>query len=186
MIFKKNLLNIFVIMVIIIASISVLIATHVISINGMRFVFSTVNIRISTVITGIVCFGLVLFLQGRILWKPLYYAILVVVFFLSLYEIVWYYLAAFSFGYELRIFQFAALGGWVLLGAREVYPRKPPKVSLMFYVFFVAIMVVWVATGFEVNSFGDAKFSIAGEVFNEASKAALALGFAVHIGTKKS
>ena len=46
-------------------------------------------------------------------------------------------------------------------------------------------MVVWVATGFEVNSFGDAKFSIAGEVFNETSKAALALGYAVHIGTKK-
>ena len=186
MVFRKNLLNIFVVVVIIIASISVLLATHFIFIDGMRFVFSTVSIRISTVITGIVCFGLVLFLQGRILWKPLYYAVLAVIFFLSLYEIVWYYLAAFSFGYELRIFQFAALAGWVLLGVREVYPRKPRKISLMLYGFFVAIMVVWVATGFDVNSYGDANFSIAGEVFNEASKAALALGYAVHIGTKKS
>ena len=91
----------------------------------------------------------------------------------------------FSFGYELRIFQFAALGGWVLLGLKEVYPKKPPKVSLVLYGLFAAAMVLWVATGFEVNNLGDVKFSVTGEVFNVTSKAALGLAYAVHIGTKK-
>src|SRR5450756_3185887 len=60
-------------------------------------------------------------------WKPLYYALLSVIFFLGLYEIVWYYIAAYFFGYDLRIFEFASLGGWVLLCIKEVYPQKPRK-----------------------------------------------------------
>lgn len=56
---------------------------------------------------------------------------------------------------------------------------------MVLYGLFVATMVLWVATGFEVNNLGDAKFSIMGEVFNVTSKAALALAYAVHIGTKK-
>jgi hypothetical protein len=101
-----------------------------------------------------------LFLQGRLLWKPLYYASLSVIFFLPFYEIVWYYLAAFSFGYELRIFSFAALAGWVLLCIREVYPHKPSKLSMALSVLFVVSMVLWVATGFAVNNFGEPKFSL--------------------------
>jgi len=137
------------------------------------------------VVTAVFCFALVLFLQGKLLWKPLYFAFLAVIFFLGLYEVVWYYLAVFSFGYDLRIFQFAALGGWVLLGLKEVYPKKPPKVSMVLYGLFAAAMVLWVATGFDVNNLGDAKFSVTGEVFNVTSKAALGLAYAVHIGTKK-
>jgi len=111
-------------------------------VNGIWFVFPIGNIRISTVVTAVFCFSLVLFLQKKILWKPLYYALLAVVFFLGLYEIVWYYLAAFSFGYDLKIFQFAALTGWVLLAVREVYPKKPPKASMVLYGFFVVAMVL--------------------------------------------
>jgi FlaA1/EpsC-like NDP-sugar epimerase len=152
---------------------------------GINLVFPGSNLRISTFLTALVSFVLVLFLQKRILWKPLYYAILTVIFFLGLYEIVWYYLAAAAFGYDLRIFAFAALSGWVLLCIREVYPHKPPKLSLVLYGVFVAALVLWVASGFAVNNLGDAQFSVTGEVFNVVSKAALALAFAIHIGTKQ-
>jgi hypothetical protein len=185
MFFRKHLFDVLLLVVVIVAVFSVMLAAHVVSVDGIWFVFSIANIRVSTVVTAVFCFALVLFLQGKLGWKPLYYALLAVIFFLGLYEIVWYYLAAFSFGYDLRIFQFAALGGWVLLGLKEVYRKEPPKVSMVLYGFFVAIMVVWVATGFEVNNLGDPKFSIMGEVFNVTSKAALGLAYAVHIGTKK-
>jgi len=36
-----------------------------------------------------------------------------------------------------------------------------------------------------VNTLGDAKFSIIGEIFNVTTKASLAIAYAVHIGTKK-
>jgi hypothetical protein len=41
------------------------------------------------------------------------------------------------------------------------------------------------ATGFPVNNTGQPEYSIVGEVFNKVSKAALAFGFAFHIGIKK-
>lgn len=100
-------------------------------------------------------------------------------------KVVWYYIAAAAFGYELRIFQFAALAGWVLLCLREAYPHRPPKLSLVLYALFVVTMVLWVASGFAVNNLGDPSFSIVGEAFNVTSKAALALAFAIHIGTKR-
>jgi hypothetical protein len=184
MFFRRHLFIVILGVVVLVAAFSVLLAAHVVSVEGVRFVFQGGNIRVSTVITAIFCFVLVLFMQKRIFWKPLYYGLLAVIFFLALYEIIWYYLAAFSFGYDLRLFQFAALAGWVLLCFREVFSVKPPKVSLVLYGLFVIALLLWVATGFEVNTYGDAKFSVVGEIFNVVSKAALALAYAVHIGTK--
>jgi hypothetical protein len=185
MIFRKHFFDVILVLVVIVAVISVMLAAHVVTVDGIWFVCPIANIRVSTLVTAVFCFTLVLFLQGKLLWKPLYYALLAVIFFLGLYEIVWYYLAAYSFGYELRIFQFAALSGWVLLCLKEVYPKKPPKISIVLYGLFVVTMVLWVATGFEVNNLGEAQFSVTGEVFNAASKVALALAYAVHIGAKK-
>jgi len=110
---------------------------------------------------------------------------LAAIFFLALYEIVWYNLAVYFFGLELRFFQFAALFGWVLLAKREVYPLKPPKISIIFYVVYVGSMVLWIASGFAVNNPGYTSISVFGEVFNIVSKAALGLAFAFHIGSKK-
>lgn len=184
MFFRKHLFNVILVAAVIVAVIAVMVATHVVTVDNLWFNASISNIRISTVATAVFCFTLVLFLQGKILWKPLYYALLAVIFFLAFYEIVWYYLAAYTFSYDLRIFQFAALAGWVMLCVREVYPKRPPKLSIACYGVFVATMVLWVATGFAVNNLGDADFSVAGEAFNVVSKGALALGYAVHIGKK--
>jgi hypothetical protein len=185
MFFRRHLFNVILFVVVLVAAVLVLLAAHVVSVEGVWFVFQGGNIRVSTVFTAIFCFVFVLFLQKKIFWKPLYYGLLAVIFFLALYEIIWYYLAAFSFGYELRLFQFAALTGWVLLCLREVYPLKPPKLSIALYGLFVVTMVLWIAMGFEVNSLGDASFSITGEVFNVISKVALAVAFAIHVGTKR-
>jgi hypothetical protein len=107
-----------------------------------------------------------------------------VIFFLGLYEIIWYQIAAHFFHYNLRIFEFMALAGWVFLCVREIYPNKPPKISLVFYALFVIIMVLWVGTGFAVNNSETPTFSISGEAFNVTSKTALAIAFAYHIGKK--
>ncbi len=181
---KRHLFKVILILVSIVVVLSVVVAAGIVGVEGIWFVLFNSSIRVSTVITAIGSLGLVLFLQPKILWKPLYYAVLSIIFFLAFYEILWYYLAASLFSYELRIFQFAALAGWVLLCIREVYPRKPSKISIVFYLLFAVTMILWVASGFAVNSPGNASFSITGEVFNVVSKAALAFGYAVHIGTK--
>jgi len=185
MFFKKHLFNVFLVVLAIITIIFVMLAAHIIVVEGIWFVFPIGNLRISTMITIVFCFTLVLFLQGKFGWRPLYYALLAVVFFLGLYEIVWYNLAVYLSGFEPRIFEFAALAGWILLCIREVYPKRPPKLSMMLYGLFVVSMVLWVATGFAVNYLGNVAFSITGEIFNVTSKAALGLAFAIHIGTKR-
>jgi hypothetical protein len=181
---KQHLRNVLLLVLAMAAGFSALLAAHAVTVEGIWFVFSITNIRITTLATAFFVFGLVLFLQGRIRWKPLYYALLAVIFFMGLYEIVWYYVAAYLFSYDLRIFEFAALEGWIVLCIREVYPTKPPKVSLALYALFAASMTLWVATGFEVNNIGQSGFSIFGEALNEVSKTSLALGFAFHIGAK--
>jgi hypothetical protein len=98
---------------------------------------------------------------------------LAVIFFLGFYEIVWYYLAAYFFSYDLRPFEFAALARWIMLCLREVYRVKPPKLSIALYLLFADTMVFWASTGFAVNNPGQLNFSIMGEVFNEVSKGAL-------------
>jgi hypothetical protein len=57
--------------------------------------------------------------------------------------------------------------------------------SIVLYGVFIATMVLWVETGFNVNYLGNASFSIVGEALNVVSKGALAFAFAVHIGSKR-
>jgi hypothetical protein len=184
MFFRKRFLGVFLFVVAVLAVFAVLIEADIVVVVGVWLVFPFSNLRISTLLTILTCFLLVLFLQGKILWRPLYFAILAVIFFLALYEIVWYNLAVHYSGFEPRYFEFAALAGWVLLCVREVYPQKPSKLSIVLYGLYVVCMVLWVATGFQVNYLGSAELSITGEVFNVVSKAALGLAFAIHIGSK--
>lgn len=181
---KKPLLKAVLIFFAFVFAVFMLVATNVAKIEGVWFISSIVTIRVSTFLTAAACFALVLFLQGRITLKSIYYASLAVIFFLSLFEIVWYYVAAGFNGYDLRIFQFAALFGWVLLGIREVYSKKPPRLSIIFYGVFAVSMLLWIGTGFEFNDLGNSAFSIIGETFNVISKAALAIAYSVHIGSK--
>jgi hypothetical protein len=61
---------------------------------------------------------------------------------MGLFEIFWFYSAATLIGWDLRSLQFAALFGWVLLGIREVYNKRPPKLSILFYLAFIVSMTV--------------------------------------------
>ena len=106
--------------------------TKWVKIESIWFVFPFSGIRISTLVTAITCFALVLFLQRENTLKPIYYALLAVIFSLGLFEILWYYTAAAFRGGNLEIFQFAALFGWVLLGIREVLTKRPSKLSTIF------------------------------------------------------
>ena len=83
----------------------------------------------------------------------------------------------------MRIFQFAALFGWVLLGIREVFTKRPSKLSTVFYGVFAISMVIWIGTGFQFNDLGNSSFSVSGEILNVVSKAALFIAYALHIGS---
>ena len=91
----------------------VMLQTKWVKIESIWFVFPFSGIRISTLVTAIACFALVLFLQRENTLKSIYYALLAVIFSLGLFEILWYYTAAAFRGGNLEIFQFAALFGWV-------------------------------------------------------------------------
>jgi len=140
--------------------------------------------RISTLVAAFACFGLVLFLQRENMLKSIYYALLAVIFSLGLFEIVWYYTAAAFRGWNLEIFQFAALFGWVLLGIREAYTKRPSKLSTAFYGVFVISMAIWIGTGFKFNNLGDSSFSVYSEILNVISKTSLLIAFSLHIGLK--
>ena len=164
----------------------VMVATKWVKIDNIWFIFPLFEIRISTVVTAIACFALVLSLQRRNTLKSVYYASLAVIFSMGLYEIVWYYTAAAFRGWDLRIFQFAALFGWVLLGIREVFRKRPSKLSRVLYGVFVISILIWIGMGFQFNYVGNSSFSISGEILNVVSKAALFIAFALHIGSVKS
>lgn len=185
MFLKRNLIQIGFFVLVIIVIFFVLTATGLFTFEGLWLVTSTSNIRISTVITIIFCFTLVLALQGKIFWRPLYYAILAIIFSLGLYEIVWYNMAVYYSHFDPRVFEFSALTLCVLFCIKEVYPQKPPRLSIVLYGIFIICMILWGETGFKVNYLGDANFSTTGEVFNIVSKASLAIAFAIHIGSKK-
>jgi hypothetical protein len=102
---------------------------------------------------------------------------------MGLFEILWYYSAAAYRGWDLRIFQFAALAGWVLLGIREVFHTHPPKVSIVLYSIFVIALTIWLAIGFPFNDLGNSSFSVSGEILNELSKTALFFAYTFHIGS---
>ena len=170
------------IIVVLLVALTVMTATGFAKIENLWVVFPLSGIRISTLITAIVCFGIVLFLQRRNTLKSLYYALLAVIVPMGLFEIVWYYSAAFLNGWDLRILQFAALFGWVLLGIREVFHTRPLRISIILYATFVFSFAVWLGTGFKFNNLGSPSFSLSAEALNVLSKGALFFAFAFHIG----
>ncbi len=167
-------------------ALALILETGFAKIKSLWLVFPTSEIRVSTVTIAFACFALVLFLQRRNTVKSVYYALLAVIFSMGLYEIVWYYTEA-AFGrWDLRIFEFGALFGWVLLGIREVFHKRPPKFSTVLYVVFVITMIIWIGTGFHSNTISSPSFSISGEILNVVSKAALFFAYAVHISSVKT
>src|SRR4030067_3584986 len=124
-------------------AIGVMTATGFAKIESLWFVFPLSGIRISTLTTAIICFVIVLFLQRRNTLKSVYYAILAVIVPMALFEILWYYSAAFLNHWDLRIMQFVGLFGWVLLGIREVYRKYPSRISILLYALFVVSFVIW-------------------------------------------
>jgi len=112
--------------------------------------------------------------------------LLSVVFSLGLFEIVWFYTVAAFKGGNLEIFQFAALFGWVLLGIREVFTKRPSKLSTAFYGVFVISMAILIGTGFKYNDLGNSSFSVSNEILNVTSKTALFIACSLHIGLKST
>ena len=162
------------------------VATNIGRVEGIWLILPIGTARVTTWITIILCFAAVLYLQKRINLKTLYYAFLAVFFFMGLFELIWFNLAVVLRGFEPRIYEFAALFGWVLLGTREVIHIRPPRISVLFYGLFVIFLALWVRTGFQFNNLGEATFSVVGETLNLASKASIGAGFAFHLGSKKS
>jgi hypothetical protein len=109
---KENFKIVLIAIVMITVFLGLLIA-NIIKIEKIWFVFPIMTIRISTVITAMFSFMLVLFLKRNKSYKAFYYASLAVIFSMGLYEIVWYYIAAGIRGYEMRIFGLGhSLGGF--------------------------------------------------------------------------
>ncbi|HTY75622.1 MAG TPA: hypothetical protein VMD05_08670 [Candidatus Nanoarchaeia archaeon] len=163
-----------------------MIETKFAKINTLWLIFPLSGIRISTVATAIASFSIVLFLQRTNTLKSVYFAILAVVVPMGLYEIVWYYIAVTHTGWDLKILEFAALFGWVLLGIREVFRTRPPRFSMLLYGVFAISMVVWVADGFQFNYAGIPTFNVTAEILNVVSKGSLFFAYALHIGSVKS
>jgi hypothetical protein len=161
-----------------------LVVSGYVKVEGIWFIFSFSEIRITTMVVALACFAFVLYLNRKNTLKSLYYASLTVVFSMSLFEIVWYFSAATFKGWDLHVFQFAALFGWVALGIREVFKVHPKKISIALYLVFAVSFVLWIASGFSFNDPGYFSFSITGEVFNVTAKTSLFLGYAFHIGKK--
>ena len=158
-------------------------ATNYVKVDSVWFVSTFTTIRVSTVITAFGCFAVVLFMWRRNTLKSIYYASLAVIFSMGLYEFVWYNLGVVLKGFGLLFWPFGALFGWILLGIREVYPWRPPRLSAVLYAIYFVSMIVWIGTGFVFNDLGSPNFSISGEVFNALSKATLPLAYALHIGS---
>jgi hypothetical protein len=166
----------------VIVTLAVMVETGFAKIESLWFIFPLSGIRISTVATAVACFAIVLFLQRSNTLKSVYYAFLSVIVPMALFEIVWYYSAAPSRGWDLRIMQFAALFGWVLLGISAVVHKRPPRVYILLYGIFVISYVAWLGTGFTFNSLGYLPYSFSGEVFNVVSKGSLFFAYAFHVG----
>lgn len=171
------------IVVVVLIALAVMVETGFAKIESLWFVFPLSGIRVSTAVVAISCFALVLFFQRRDTWKSIYYALLAVIFPMALFEIMWYYSAAAFNGWDLRIMQFAALFGWVLLGVREVFRKRPPKISILLYGLFAITFTIWLGTGFTFNDLGNSSFSVLGEALNVVSKSTLFFAYALHISS---
>jgi hypothetical protein len=152
-------------------------------VEGLWLVFPLSGIRISTAITAIACFAIVLFLQRKNTLKSIYYSLLAVVFPLASFELVWYYSAAVLRGWDLKIMEFGALFGWVLLGISAVFRTRPSKVAVILYGAFAISFAVWFGSGFTFNDLSNPSFSVSAEVLNVFSKGALFFAYAVHVGS---
>ena len=157
-------------------------ATGFAKIESLWFIFPLSGIRVSTGTTAIACFAIVLFLQRRNTLKSVYYALLAVIVPMASFEIMWYYSAAAIKGWDLKIMQFAALFGWVLLGISAIIRKNPPKISILLYGIFAFSFAVWLATGFAFNDLSNSSFSVSAEILNVVSKGALFFAYALHIG----
>ncbi len=161
---------------------AVMVTTGFAKIEDLWFIFPLSGIRISTLTAAIICFALVLFLQRKNTLKSVYYALLAVIVPMALFETIWYYSAAAFNGWDLKIMQFAALFGWVLLGISAVFHKRPPRISVILYGVFAISFAIWLGTGFKFNDLGGHSFSLSSEVLNVVSKTALIFAFALHIG----
>ena len=161
---------------------AVMVATGFARTESIWFIFPLSGIRVSTVATAIACSAIVLFLQRRNTLKSVYYALLAIIFPLALFEIMWYYSAAAFRGWDLRIMEFAALFGWVLLGINAVTRKIPSKISILLYGIFAFSFAIWLATGFDFNDLENSSFSVSAEILNILSKGALFFAYAFHIG----
>ena len=157
-------------------------ATGFTKIESLWFIFPLSGIRVTTLATAITCFAIVLFLQRRNTLKSVYYAFLAVIVPMALFEIMWYYSAAAFRGWDLRIMQFAALFGWVLLGISVVIHKSPLKISILLYGIFAFSFAIWLATGFAFNDLGNSSFSVSAEILNVVNKSALFFAYAFQIG----
>ncbi len=181
---EPEILRTVLITVIIIIVLLILWVSGIMKSEGIWLTYPLITIRISTVITAILCFSLVLFMQRKKPWKSLYYAGLAVIFPMGLYEFIWYNIAVVMKSLPLLLFPFAALLGWVFLGVREVYNIRPSNISLVLYGIFIATMMIWVFAGLNFNYLGNSSFTWTDEFLNVVSKGAITFGYAFHISEK--
>ena len=180
---RREIIKSILIVAVVLIVLSLMVVTGFAKIESLWFIFPLSGIRISTLATAIVCFTFVLFAQRRNTLKSVYYALLAVIVPMALFEILWYYSAAAFNGWDLRIRQFAALFGWVLLGISAVFRKCPPRISIILYGIFVISFAIWLGTGLKFNGLDSPSFSFSSEVLNVASKTSLLLAFATHIGS---
>jgi hypothetical protein len=179
---RREILKPILIVAAVLIILTLMVTTGFARIESLWFIFPLSEIRISTLTTAIACFAFVLFLQRRNTLKAVYYALLAVIIPMALFEIIWYYSAATFNGWDLRIMQFTALFGWVLLGISAVFRKRPPRISIILYGAFAVSFAIWLGTGFKFNDLGSPSFSFSAEVLNVFSKTALFLAYAIHIG----
>ena len=129
-------------------------------------------IRLSTVLAALAVFGIVLWRKR----SPLL-AIVAVIAWAGAFELIYNTIGTVMFGWPLAqlVWNFAALAGWILLASvLGIWPESWALVA------FLILMTGWVLTGFHSNIPGsNARFDVAGELFNETSKSMLAVAYLI-------
>jgi hypothetical protein len=129
-------------------------------------------IRVSTVVAALGLF-LAIAVARRNPWR----ALVVVLAWSSLFEVVYHFVGIVGFGWPPAniVWMTGALAGWVVLAVvLGVWPDW--RVSMV----FVALMAVWVLTGFHYNVPSQSSpINIWNEVLNESAKTTLGLAYLV-------